>query len=151
MSLGLLPQNCENNRMTLSMAWRYRLIIVCLALSAYWPVMRLGFFWDDHVMIEANPALREWSGQTIKHDFTTDVFDGHGDPYYRPAQTLLDRLDYTVWGLRPFGYHLTNWIGHALNAVLLMELAIALGLGNLAALLAGCLFAVHPIPVEELM
>ena len=56
-----------------------------------------------------------------------------------------------LWGLQPFGYHLTNWIGHAFNALLLQELVIALGFGNLVALLVGCLFAVHPMPVEQLM
>jgi tetratricopeptide (TPR) repeat protein len=132
---------------------RYKRIVAILALAlvAYWPTLRLGFLWDDHVMIEGNPALREWSAKTLKHDFTTDVFDGQGDPYYRPAQTLLNRLDYTIWGLRPFGYHLTNWVGHALNAILVGELAMALGLGSFVAVLGGCLFAVHPIPVEQLM
>jgi hypothetical protein len=127
------------------------LAILALALVAYGPTLRLGFFWDDHVMIETNPALREWSPQTLKHDFTTDVFEGQGDPYYRPAQTLLNRVDYSIWGLNPFGYHLTNWIGHALNAILIQELVIALGFENMIALLAGCLFAVHPMPVEQLM
>jgi len=132
-------------------ATQRRLAILLLALTAYWPTLKLGFFWDDHVMIEANPALREWSIKNLKHDFSTDVFDGHGDPYYRPAQTLANRVDYTIWGLRPFGYHLTNFAFHAANSALLGELIIALGLGPLAALLAGCLFAVHPIGVEQLM
>src|SRR5438552_2382581 len=125
--------------------------IVTLALVAYGPTLRMGFLWDDHVMIEANPALREWSTRTLTHDFTTDVFDGFGDKYYRPAQTVLDRVDFTVWGLRPFGYHLTNGLGHTANAILVGELAVALGLGGLVAVLAGALFAVHPIVVEQLM
>jgi hypothetical protein len=131
--------------------WSARAMIVILAFAAYWPTFHTGFMWDDHVMIESNPALREWSHQTLKHDFTTDVFDGHGDPYYRPMQTIFNRLDYSVWGLNPIGYHLTNFAGHAVNALLLAEFALALGLGSMTALLAGCLFAVHPIVVEQLM
>ena len=131
--------------------WRMRGMVILFAFVAFFPTWRLGFLWDDHVMIEANPALREWSAKALKHDFTTDVFDGHGDPYYRPAQTLLNRVDYTLWGLHPFGYHLTNWTGHALNALLIVELTLALGFGDLVALLVGCLFAVHPIPIEQLM
>jgi len=127
------------------------LVILVLALSAYWPTLRLGFLWDDHVMIESNPALRSWSAAHLKHDFTTDVFDGHGNPYYRPLQTLANRLDYTLWGLHPFGYHLTNFAYHAGNSLLIGELVLALGLGPLIALLAGGLFAVHPIGVEQLM
>lgn len=107
--------------------------------------------WDDHVMIEMNPWIRSWSVPNLKHDFLHDVFDGHGDLYYRPAQTLSDRVDYTLWKLNPFGYHLTNLTVHAVNAVLLSELLLALGFLPMTALLTGCLFAVHPIVVEQIM
>ena len=92
---------------------RYRFMLVLLAFAAYAPTLKLGFMWDDHVMIENNPHLGvlvpalELQG----YDFTTDVFDGHGDPYYRPAQTLLNRMDFTLWKLRPLGYHITNLHG----------------------------------------
>jgi hypothetical protein len=128
-----------------------RMAIVALALTAFWPTLRMGFLWDDHVMIEINPTLRSWSIPHLKHDILSDAFDGHGDPYYRPLQTLANRLDYSVWRLNPFGFHLTNLIFHAGSSVLIGELVVALGLGPLAALLAGCLFAVHPIGVEQLM
>jgi tetratricopeptide (TPR) repeat protein len=126
-------------------------IILVLALVAYWPTLRLGFLWDDHVMIESNPVLREWSISNLKQDFSRDPFSGMGDPYYRPLQTLANRVDYTFWGLHPFGYHLTNLLFHMANSVLIGELVIALGFSPLVALLAGCLFGVHPIVVEQLM
>src|SRR5262249_51849639 len=75
----------------------------------------------------------------------------HGDAYYRPLQTLMNRWDYTVWRLNPFGYHLTNWLFHLGNALLIAELILALGALPLTAFLAGSLFAVHPIVVEQLM
>ena len=87
----------------------------------------------------------------LHHDFTTDVFDGHGDPYYRPAQTLLNRIDFTLWKLRPFGYHLTNFLGHVGNCLMTVELGVLLGLTPMGAFLAGTLVAVHPIVVEQLM
>jgi len=102
-------------------------------------------------MIEANSSIRHWSLANIQQDFSSDPFSGQGDPYYRPLQTIFNRLDYTVWGLRPFGYHLTNLLFHAANSVLIGELAVALSFGPLIALLAGCLFGVHPIGVEQLM
>jgi tetratricopeptide (TPR) repeat protein len=128
-----------------------RLAIVVLAFTAYWPTLKVGFLWDDHVMIEGNASIRQWSLPNIKQDFSSDPFSGQGDPYYRPLQTIFNRLDYTVWGLHPFGYHLTNLMFHAANSVLLGELVIALGFGPLTALVAGCLFSVHPIGVEQLM
>lgn len=131
--------------------WRDRFIIVVLALAAYAPTLRLGFLWDDHVMIEANPTIRQWTFQNVKHDFTSDVFNGHGDKYYRPAQTLTYRLDYTFWGLRPLGYHLTNLAYHSGNSLLLAEFVLALGFSPLIALITASLFAVHPIAVEQLI
>jgi len=129
----------------------HRLLIALLALAAFFPTFKTGFMWDDHVMIEANPHLRQWSLSEIRRDFTTDVFNGHGDPYYRPAQTLFNRIDYTLWGLRPFGYHLTNFLMHVGCAILVMQLGLLIGLSAMAAFLAGTLFAVNPIIVQELM
>lgn len=130
---------------------RFYLMVAVLAVTAFIPTLKTGFMWDDHVMIEANPALRSWSAQNLKHDFTSDVFDHHGDPYYRPMQTIANRVDYTIWGLHAIGFHLTNLLFHIGNALLTMELILALGYLPLTALLAGCLFAVHPIVVEQLM
>ncbi len=130
---------------------RYRLMIALLAFTAYLPTLGTGFLWDDHVTVEANASLRTWSLENLKHDFSTDVFDGQGDPYYRPLATLISRMDYSVWGLRPAGYHLTNLLFHLGNALLIAELILALGFPLLTAFLAGSLFAVHPIGVEQLM
>src|ERR1700682_4667432 len=70
-------------------------------------------------------------------------------------------LDYVVWGLDPFGYHLTNLAIHSANAVLFFLIGVRLlaaarptlrtewlGL-RLAALTAALLFAVHPLRVES--
>jgi len=119
-----------------------------MAFVAYFPVLRVGFIWDDHVMIENNPRLSDWSAASLKQDFTTDVFNGHGDPYYRPVQTLMNRADYALWGLRPFGYHLTNLLFHSTASLLVASLATLIGMTPMSALLAGCLFAVHPMGVE---
>ena len=130
---------------------RRRLAILLLAFAAYWPVLRLGFLWDDHTMIENNPAIRHWSANALRHDFTTDAFEGQGDPYYRPLMTIANRVDYTLWGLHPAGYHVTNLLAHAGNGLLIDAFLIALGFSPLIALYGATLFVVHPIGVEQLM
>jgi hypothetical protein len=137
--------------MTPQLGSRYRWMIAMLAITAYLPTLKTGFMWDDHVMIEINPFIRGWSLPNLRHDFTTDVFDGRGDPYYRPLQTLANRVDYTLWGLQPVGYHITNLLFHLGNAILVAELILLLGFSALAAFLTASLFAVHPIVVEQLM
>lgn len=71
-------------------------------------------------------------------------------------------LDYLLWGMNPFGYHLTNLFLHAANAVLFYLFAfrlLSLSLSpsgdraevalHLSAALAALFFAVHPLRVES--
>ena len=84
----------------------------------------------------------------------TDHF-GH----YMPITWLTLGIDYVIWGLNPFGYHLTNLLLHSTNAVLCYFLLRNLlrrclpdenpgRLGWMA--LAGALFfSLHPLRVES--
>jgi hypothetical protein len=129
-----------------------RLMLVLLGLIAYAPVLKVGFLWDDHVLIEDNPYLHGWTRENLSHDIVSTVSNGKGDEgFLRPVLTWSNRIDYSLWKLRPFGYHLTSLAIHLANAVLLYELILLLGLTPMTALLAGSLFAVHPIDVEGLL
>ena len=61
---------------------------------------------------------------------------------------LVHQLDAALWGDRPFGFHLTNLLLHAVASALAALAARSLGAGRRAALLAGLLFALHPVHVE---
>ncbi len=76
-----------------------------------------------------------------------------------PLAWLSYAFDYAIWGLNPVGYHLTNLLLHALNAVLLQRLAARL-LGRifpdaepfelaLGALVAALTFALSPLRAES--
>jgi lipoprotein NlpI len=54
-------------------------------------------------------------------------------------------IDYSLWKLRPFGYHLTNILLHILNAILLYIFVYLLIKDDLLALFAAAFFASHPI------
>jgi hypothetical protein len=112
--------------------------------------LRVGFIWDDHEMIVRNEIITHINKSSIKHAFTSDVFDGKGDAYYRPAQTLMNMADYAVWKLNPLGYHITNLFFHAAAALLLLFLFRAL-FEPRPAFITAALFAVHPIVVEQLI
>lgn len=68
---------------------------------------------------------------------------------YRPLTVLTFRLNYLLGGLKPFGYHVVNVLLHALVSGLLPVWA-SLGprVSRGTALLAGLLFAVHPVHCE---
>ena len=38
--------------------------------------------------------------------------------HYQPLSWVTFGIDYLIWGMDPFGYHLTNLLLHAANAVL---------------------------------
>src|SRR5262245_44048012 len=97
-------------------------LLVLLGFLAYGPTLRVGFLYDDHILIESNPALRSWSPSVLKNDLSTGMFRhprGQGTDFFRPLQTWSTRLEYSLFGLHPFPYHLTNWLFQVGNALLL--------------------------------
>jgi Flp pilus assembly protein TadD len=113
--------------------------------------------WDDVVLLVDNPAYRGLGWANLKWMFTTNLM-GH----YMPLTWITYGLDYLVWGLDPYGYHLTNIVVHAANTVLVYLVAqrlfrivwpgtSAAGAGDLriAAALAALVFGVHPLRVES--
>lgn len=124
--------------------------LVLLGVLAYWPVLRVPFMWDDPQMIIANPHITAWTWDNLRHTFTHDVFN-QGIPYFRPLQTLLNMVDYSFYGLRPWGYHLTNLLIHLLNIMVLFVVLEQNRFPRASAFWVAGAFAVHPIIVQELM
>jgi hypothetical protein len=131
--------------------WRHYLMVVVLAFAAYAPTLTVGFIWDDHIIIEHNPWIRTWSAEALKHDFFSDNTQGTGDDYYRPLQAMSHRIDYTLFGMHPFAFHLTDLLFHAATGCALLAFLLSLGLPAVASLLAACLFVVHPGGVEQFL
>ncbi|MBK8899828.1 MAG: hypothetical protein IPM53_01470 [Anaerolineaceae bacterium] len=72
------------------------------------------------------------------------------DMFYRPISALSHGLDYAVWGLDPFGHHLTNVILHSLVSILAFLLLYQLTSGRKwVAWLSATVFTLHPILVES--
>jgi hypothetical protein len=120
------------------------LIVAIAAIVPYIPALSYQFLnWDDNVYVLGNPWIRAWSGENLVHVFT--------QPYYAnflPLHLVSYMVDYSLWGLNPFGYHLQSILLHALNAVLAMLVVRRMLGSSTVALLAALLFAVHPSHVE---
>ena len=119
--------------------------------------------WDDGLYIFENPHIRSFDLTFLKWAF----FDFYASNWH-PLTWISHAFDYAVWGLNPFGHHLTNIILHAINTYLVILLAIrlidtaqgrALREGTMtaknerttliAAGVAGFLFGLHPLHVES--
>jgi len=113
-----------------------------------------GFLtWDDDVNFLTNPHYRGLGWANLRWMFTATMV-GH----YQPLVWLTCAVDYLVWGMNPFGYHLTNILLHAANAALFYALAawfmrrsaVPSSISpRLLAGLAALLFAVHPLRAES--
>src|SRR5262249_29784432 len=119
------------------------------------PALRNGFVnWDDFETIVENQNFRGFTWTHLRWMFTTFHL-GH----YQPLSWVTFGLDYWLWGMKPFGYHLTNILFHTANAVLsyflslrLLEIAAQISsvvVRNLAAGFSALFFAVHPLRVES--
>ena len=103
---------------------RMLLGLVLLTVLAYGNTTQNGFLWDDQSHIIENSHIRNHHYLGIV--FRSDLFHRHAAtavPYYRPMQTVSYMADYALWGLNPFGYHLTNLALH-LGCVLLLALLV---------------------------
>jgi len=88
------------------------------ALILNLPTLRFDFVsWDDSRYVTENPWIRGWTAENLRHIFTHSYFVS-----YMPLQLVSYVLDYSLWGLRPFGYHLQQILLHALDSVLAFEL-----------------------------
>jgi len=116
-------------------------LIVALVLAAYTPALRGGFVWDDDDYVTDNPTLTNLDGlRRIWLEFGAT-------PQYYPLVYTTFWIEYHLWQLHPFGYHLTNVLLHAVNTLLLW--AILRRLAVPGAWLAAAIFALHPVHVES--
>ena len=134
--------------MKLSKEIKTGFVIFSLVVIVYANALSNSFVWDDRYLIVENSMTKNW--RHIPEFFTTQLYQGSGQEsnFYRPAQKLLVLCEYSIWRLNPFGYHLTNIIIHALNAVLVYLLLKLLLKREKIPIISALLFAVHPVNTQ---
>src|ERR671919_2197765 len=113
--------------------------------------------WDDYEMLVDNLRYRGLAWPQLRWMFTTFHMG-----LYQPLSWMTLGLDYLIWGMNPVGYHLTNVLVHASNAILLyficrqlLHLARSAAKPQesrqirLSAAVAALFFAIHPLRVES--
>lgn len=93
------------------------LLIVIVSFAVYGNTLKNGFVYDDEFTIVNNTLIK--SLYNLPKLFQKDYFTLSGEGTYRPVVTLTYLLDYALYGLQPWGYHLTNVLLHVINGVLL--------------------------------
>jgi len=114
-----------------------------VAFLAYGGALAGGFVFDDVPLLLATDCHH--GVQRIPAMFD---FDSGSICTLRPLRSTTHALEYEVYGLQPWGYHLTNVVLHAL-VVFTGGLLVRRLFGHAAlALATALLFAVHPLGVE---
>jgi len=102
------------------------ILLISITLLTYLPSFWNQFVWDDEQFIYKNQYVINFNVVKI---FTQNTVAGAGQKsdYFRPLTTLSFALDHQVWGLSPFGFHLTNTLLHIAAGLLLYLLLTQLG------------------------
>jgi tetratricopeptide (TPR) repeat protein len=128
------------------------LLLVVVTFAAYSPALRNEIVWDDTALILRDPFIRSW--RLIPEGFQHFLFtDATASDFYLPIQRLAYTLQYTAYGVRPFGYHCASIACHAAAALALFCLATELlryfavdeRRTRWAALGAALVWAIHPV------
>ena len=128
-------------------------VLCALAAAAvFYNSFQCGLVFDDESAVKKNKdlrsELRSW-WDLLKHDFwgaTLTHKDSHKS--YRPLTVATFRLNYMLHELQPLGYHLVNVLLHSAVCYLYVLLCGVVFSEVWPALIAGLLFAVHPIHTE---
>lgn len=131
-------------------ARRLRIIVAgsaaLLAILVYANSLANGFAYDDVPIVESRDLVHGLG--RIPELLTTEYWPARfGSGLYRPLTMLSFALDWSTWGGRPFGFHLTNVLLHAAVTALLALLLLRF-FRWWAALAGGVVFAVHPVHTE---
>lgn len=120
------------------------LLVVLASVLPYLASLRYGFVYDDDRQVMQNPAIQAW------HFFPSyfarpTMATAH---YYRPLFLLWLKLNYSLWALKPWGWHLTNIALHTLVSLMVFLLLRQYFRETWFAAAGALPFAVHPVHVE---
>ncbi len=122
------------------------IFLLVIVWFAFGPALTHGFIdYDDHRYVVQNPTVT--NGLTlggIQWAFT----HVHASNWH-PLTTISHMIDCQLYGLQPWGHHLTNILLQAATAVLLFLVLRNLTGDPWPSMFVAAIFAVHPLRVES--
>jgi tetratricopeptide (TPR) repeat protein len=127
-------------------AWLPALLLALATVVLYWPATRHDFInYDDDLYVTANVHVPNGlTLENLKWAFSHPVAGN-----WHPLTVLSHMLDCQLFGLKPWGHHLTSLLIHALNTGLVFLLLRTLTGAVWRSLLVAALFGWHPMRVES--
>jgi Tfp pilus assembly protein PilF len=116
-------------------------VLVVLTWWVYAPALPGDWLWDDGRLITENPLMHEPDG------FWKIWLRPQSSVEYYPLTATVERIEWSLWGMHPLGYHVVTLAVHIVNVLLVWRLFGKIGL--LLAWWGALLFAIHPVQVES--
>jgi protein O-mannosyl-transferase len=129
-------------------------VLICLALTiltviTFWSLKDCGFInLDDTTYVYENAYVQSglnWN--SIGQAFSSELVGKSSN--WHPLTWLSLMLDYQIFGLNPFGYHLINLLFHVMNTILLFLIFLRMTKKLWPSAFVAALFAIHPLHVES--
>ncbi len=130
---------------------RAALLLGGLVLAIYAGMAAEELAFDNAFILKQDSRLRVFSAESLVQIFQHDYWWGSmASNLYRPLTTVMFWFEYSFfgYGASPLGYQIANALFHWGNALLVCLLARQLRSGDVCAVLAGVLYAIHPVNTE---
>ncbi len=127
-------------------------VLVCaITFVAYLSTLSFGFVYDDRPVIQDNFVIRSWSllARYLAHKIPANLAPPASGSFFRPITLLWLRLNYAIFGPNPAGWHCAMLMAHVLMTYLVFLVVQKLTNNRQTAAIAGILFGLHPVHVEN--
>jgi tetratricopeptide (TPR) repeat protein len=122
------------------------LLLFGLVCWVFFPSIHGAFIkYDDRAYVTGNPHIQ--GGLTLAN--IVWALCHRVSANWHPVTQWSFLLDYQLYGLAPWGYHLTNVLLHAVNTVLVFWVLRRMTGATWRSLMVAALFGLHPLRVES--
>lgn len=121
------------------------LVAGVLASGLYVGALDAEFVYDDIVYIVNNAQVQN-PGDCFLTPFPPHLGDGRG--LYRPMLTASLALDFAIFGMEPWGFHLTNILLHGLCTLIFFFVLRLFTTGHTIPFIGALFFSFHPARTE---
>lgn len=123
------------------------LFLVIFSTLIYANTLKNGFVYDDYIIVVNNTFIKDLNN--LLDLFRPErYFASSGEVTYRPVVTFTYLLDYAIFGLKPWGFHLVNVLLHTVNGLLLYAFLSLLFGRCWLSLIFALIFVTHPVLTE---
>lgn len=127
-------------------------LALLITALAYINTLRFEFLYDDIPQIIYNTRVQSWSNAPsffLHHVWWTPQDQAATGNYYRPIFLLWLLANYTLFGLKPLGWHLTTVLVHLVATWLVYRLGWRITGDKAVGAMVALVFGLHPTHIES--